>query len=74
MDFIKADCGCDKTSREQRAAKYERQYDKTEGDQSNLINLMHDGQTEENMSLIPGGKYYVGTNNPYFHADKVSIP
>lgn len=67
-NYVKSDCGCDKTSREERAAKYERHYEKTEGDESNLLNLMH--KTVENMSLIPGGNYFVGTNDPYFHADK----
>lgn len=67
VNDIKTDCGCDKTSREEKAAKYER---KTEGDTSKLIDLSH--HDFENMSLISGGSYLIGTNEPIFKADNES--
>lgn len=70
INEISSDCGCSKTSRDERAQKYERseppvEVDEADGDSS----VLQHAKDYDKMSLIPGGKYYVGTNEPIFEAD-----
>lgn len=67
--LLKADCGCNKIKRaplviEKRNA---------EGEKSVLVDLMHEQDDEDvDMSLIPGGDYMLGTNEPHFPDDMES--
>lgn len=70
IDEISSDCGCSKTSRDERAKKYERSetlVDVAEETESGSV-LQHASDYDQ-MSLIPGGKYFVGTNEPIFEGD-----
>lgn len=69
IDVIHSDCGCSNTNREERAAKYERSEEsEVESDKPDSI-LKHASEYDK-MSLIPGGKYLIGTNEPVFEDDK----
>lgn len=73
VTLVCSDCGCSKTSRDERAKKYERSEnadsvyneDSTTGGSS----LLH-AKDFDNMSLIPGGRYYVGTDDEVFKSDR----
>lgn len=62
-----SDCGCSKTSRDERAKKYERS--ESEESEKHESVLIHAGSFDK-MSLIPGGLVKLGTNNPIFEEDK----
>lgn len=71
LNEVSSDCGCSKTSRDERAKKYERIEDA-----ENVINsekepesVLRHAQDFDKMSLIPGGKYIVGTNEVVFESD-----
>lgn len=70
--FVHSDCGCSKTSRDERARKYERSIPSENDESVENNNKWTSSKDYENMSLIPAGKYYVGTNEPIFIADKES--
>lgn len=66
----KSDCGCSNTNREERAKKYER----SEEDIGNEVNdeqesVLQHASSFDKMSLIPDGKYLIGTNEPVFETD-----
>jgi len=61
---VNSDCGCSKTSREDRASKYERE---AETDLPESV-FQHSSGFDK-MSLIPGGTVTVGTNEPIFEED-----
>lgn len=65
IKYVKLDCGCDKTSREERAAKYE-----WNSDTSTIVDLINEAKNEDysNMSLIPYGKYFIGISVNYKRA------
>ncbi|XP_070504175.1 formylglycine-generating enzyme [Chironomus tepperi] len=65
-----SDCGCSKATREERAKKYERREDVQNDEIDDHKDKWTSSKDFENMSLIPAGKYYVGTNEPIFRADK----
>lgn len=68
IPFSICDCGCGNTNREERAKKYER----STGDDEEAVNTdrWKSAKDFENMSLIPGGKYFIGTNEEIFKNDK----
>lgn len=77
FDEIHSDCGCNKLKRNEQ--KYETQNkqnaeeclnEANEEKESQLKNLMHDDV--DDMALIPGGEYAIGTNRPFFVEDKES--
>lgn len=61
----KADCGCSKTNRDERAKKYERSTDESHQHDS----VLKHAKDFDKMSLIPSGLYFVGTNEPIFEND-----
>ncbi|XP_059614949.1 formylglycine-generating enzyme [Phlebotomus argentipes] len=81
MRFVSADCGCGATNREKAAEKYlERansgpyQTDSSDRIQEKII-IKDSGVTQAKdaaMSLIPGGDFTIGTDQPIFEADKES--
>lgn len=68
LNGIKTDCGCSNTNREERAKKYERTEGGLESDIEPDSILKHAAEFDR-MSLIPGGKYLVGSNEPIIEAD-----
>lgn len=71
----KSDCGCSQANREERSKKYERLEPGMENSIENEANDVHesvlqDAGSFDKMSLIPGGKYLIGTNEPIFETDK----
>lgn len=72
LNEVSSDCGCSKTSREERAKKYERVEDAEkviDGDTEPDSILKHASDYDK-MSLIPGGKYFIGTNDVVFESDR----
>lgn len=67
---VDSDCGCSKTSREERAVKYERTEDENSLDVENKPEsiLQHAAEFDK-MTLIPGGKHFMGTNDIVFETD-----
>lgn len=65
---ISTDCGCSKTNREERAKKYERAEIPAEVTEEPDSILRHASDYDK-MSLIPGGQYFIGTNEPIFETD-----
>lgn len=63
---VNSDCGCGKTTRDERAKKYERSID---DDESINTDKWKSAKEFDKMSLIPGGKYFVGTNEEVFKSD-----
>jgi formylglycine-generating enzyme len=66
---ISSDCGCSQANREERAKKYERSVVSPEEDREPESVFKHASDYDK-MSLIPAGKYSIGTNEPVFEADK----
>lgn len=64
---ISADCGCSKTTREERAKKYERSED-SRTDETEIENTKRwtNAKVFESMALIPSGKYFIGTDEQVF--------
>jgi sulfatase modifying factor 1 len=66
---INSDCGCSKTSREERAAKYERPENLNRNEAEN-VDKWRNAKDFSDMALIPDGNYLIGTNEQVFVADK----
>lgn len=66
---IISDCGCKHTNREERAKKYERA-DGSETDDDDNGSVLQHAKDYDKMSLIPGGKYLIGTDEQIFESDK----
>lgn len=68
IPFIICDCGCGggNTNRDERAKKYER----TAENEPINTDRWKSAKEYENMSLIPGGKYFVGTDEEIFKNDR----
>lgn len=69
ISLTKSDCGCSKTSREDRAQKYERS-EAPPIDEIKQESILQHASSFDKMSLIPGGtKILLGTNEPIFEDD-----
>jgi formylglycine-generating enzyme len=71
VNNVNSDCGCSKNSRNERAKKYERAEDadsiyKNERKKSSMLHA----KDFDKMSLIPSGRYFIGTNDEVFKTDK----
>lgn len=70
---INSDCGCSKTSREERAKNSELPEDNDNSPSAENIqqaSILQHARDYDKMSLIPGGKYSIGTNEPVFRNDR----
>lgn len=67
VEEINSDCGCSHANREERAKKYERPEGGEPEEKAESV-LQH-AKDYDKMSLIPGGKYLIGTNEPIFESD-----
>lgn len=68
---VSSDCGCSQATREERAKKYERKTEYADEDlETKDTSRWTSSKDFENMSLIPAGKYYVGTDEEIFKADR----
>lgn len=72
LKVANSDCGCSKTTREKRAANYERtetqnEFISEDGKDESLI-MSHSADYDK-MSLIKAGKYLIKTNDQIFEAD-----
>ena len=66
LNETSSDCGCSKTSREERVKNDERIENTDYAKKTSVLNHAKDF---DKMSLIPGGKYFVGTNEVVFESD-----
>lgn len=66
---VNSDCGCGGANREERAKKYERLETETDEDHAAADPMLHASEFDK-MSLIPSGKYLIGTNEPVFEGDR----
>ncbi|GAB0095622.1 sulfatase-modifying factor 1 [Sergentomyia squamirostris] len=82
--FGAAECNCKRSSRRKAAQNYQKRAN-TQPDQTKEVEEIQEkiiartlkyvekeDDVEETMSLIPGGEYVIGTNEPVFEADKES--
>lgn len=82
VDKFQCDCGCNKLKRNEpnerdNAIKREKDGKVSSctasiGQHSQTMQLMHDTGDTDDMALIPAGEYIVGTNEPFFQADRES--
>lgn len=68
INLARSDCGCSKTSREERASKYERDEPSIPIENKQESVLQH-AKDFDKMSLIPGGSVILGTNEQVFKED-----
>lgn len=76
-DNVLSDCGCNKLNRESNEIDSESSPPKAElcsaDSGSSIRNWIHEQHSDDNeMSLIPGGDYFVGTDTPIFVTDHES--
>ena len=67
VNEINSECGCSQTNREERAKKYERT---DEANENHFESVLSHAKDFDKMSLIPGGKYFIGTNEQVFETDR----
>lgn len=78
IQSLKADCGCNKVQREplvveKQVRENEIEFSESEEEKSQLVELLqHTENVDTGMSLIPGGDYVLGTNEPHFPDDNES--
>lgn len=74
-DIVLSDCGCNKLNRDSNELDSElKKPELCSADSgSSIRNWIHELHSDDNeMSLIPGGDYYIGTDTPVFVADHES--
>ncbi|XP_062565859.1 formylglycine-generating enzyme [Armigeres subalbatus] len=74
---VVSDCGCNKLKRtipdDQKPSDIvifpDKKHHKNHHNDDDLLDLIRHTKIIEGMSLIPGGKYFIGTNEPFFISD-----
>lgn len=71
IKYVKLDCGCGSTNRESKCTNEGalHKYSKESNKPSETLNVVPDESNIDNMVLIEGGTFVMGTNEPYFEAD-----
>uniref|UniRef100_A0A2M4API7 Putative sulfatase-modifying factor 1 n=1 Tax=Anopheles triannulatus TaxID=58253 RepID=A0A2M4API7_9DIPT len=73
---VRSDCGCNKLKRQPEGSEQPQEQiifpDEANGKAEKLLDLVEHSKRYEHMSLIPGGEYMIGTDQPVFPADNES--